>query len=93
MSRKPKHRSCRPLDGQRNFKPSGIPRAELESVHLELDEFEAMRLCDFDDMSQIEAGESLGVSRGTVQRLLLSGRKKIIDVLLNQKELILDDPE
>jgi predicted DNA-binding protein (UPF0251 family) len=85
-----KKRNCRHLDGRRNFKPSGIPSIELEQVELQLDEFEALRLCDYDGMNQIEAAESMGVSRGTVQRLLISGRRKMVDVLLHRKELILD---
>lgn len=89
MPRRLKRRNCRQLDGERNFKPCGIPRIKLETVVLNMDEFEAIRLCDYDGLSQIEAGESLGVSRGTVQRLLLSGRKKIVDALLNTKELVL----
>ncbi len=87
MPRRCKHRNCRKLDGERNFKPSGIPAYELEKVELKLDEFEALRLCDYDGLSQIEAGEVMGISRGTIQRLLISGRKKIVDVLLNTKEL------
>ncbi len=89
MPRRRKDRNCRRLDGDRNFKPSGIPSTELEKEILNLDEFEAIRLCDYDGLSQIEAGEKLGVSRGTVQRLLLTGRKKIVDVLLHSKELII----
>ena len=87
MPRTRKHRNCRYLDNDRNFKPSGIPSFQLESVMIDIDEFEAIRLCDYDGLSQIEAGEALGVSRGTVQRLLISGRKKIVDVILNTKEL------
>ncbi len=52
-----------------------------------LDEFEALRLCDYDGLSQIEAAEAMGISRGTVQRLLASGRKKVVDSLLHQKAL------
>lgn len=89
MPRRRKFRNCRRLDGDRNFKPGGIPRTQLEKVILELDEFEALRLCDYDDKNQIEAGEALGVSRGTVQRLLISGRKKIVEAILESKELII----
>jgi len=88
MPRRFKHRNCRHLDGDRNFKPSGIPSRELEKVEMKIDEFEALRLCDYDGLNQIEAGEAMGVSRGTVQRLLLSGRRKIVDVLLHSKELV-----
>ncbi len=90
MPRNCKHRHCRRLDGTRNFKPAGIPSRELEKIHLRLDEFEAVRLCDHDGLSQIEAGDAMGISRGTVQRLLTSGRKKIVDALLHRKELLLD---
>jgi len=93
MPRRCKQRNCRRLDGNRNFKPSGIPARDLEKTILNLDEFEALRLCDYDGMNQIEAGEAMGVSRGTIQRLLISGRKKIVDVLLHSKELILINEE
>ncbi|MDC7233297.1 MAG: DUF134 domain-containing protein [Spirochaetales bacterium] len=89
MPRPYKNRKCRNLDARRNFKPSGIPSRELETVELNLDEFEAVRLCDYDGLNQIEAAESMEVSRATVQRLLQSGRKKIVDVLLNTKELLI----
>jgi predicted DNA-binding protein (UPF0251 family) len=60
-------------------------------VHwLALDEFEAMRLCDLEGLSQIEAGEHMQVSRGTVQRLLESGRRKVVQALLANEGLGLD---
>jgi predicted DNA-binding protein (UPF0251 family) len=90
MPRRHKQRNCRRLDGRRNFKPSGIPSVQLEKTILRLDEFEAVRLCDYDGLNQIEAAERMGISRGTVQRLLLSGRRKMVDVLLHQKELVLE---
>jgi len=78
-----KWRFCRPFDGVEFYKPQGIPMAGLEIVELGQDEFEAMRFCDHDDMDQEEAAKKMNISRGTVQRLLYSGRKKIIDVFLN----------
>jgi predicted DNA-binding protein (UPF0251 family) len=93
MPRRFKQRHCRRLDGVRNFKPSGIPGRDLEKIVLRLDEFEALRLCDYDGLSQIEAGEAMGVSRGTIQRLLISGRKKVVDILLHSKELIVQSEE
>ena len=43
--------------------------AQLETIRLELSELEAMRLCDLEGLDQSAAGERMGVSRGTVQRL------------------------
>ena len=89
MPRRRKNRNCRMLDDDIHFKPCGIPRTELENVTLELDEFEALRLCDYDGLNQIQAAEVMEVSRGTVQRLLISGRKKLVDAILNTKDLVI----
>ena len=91
MPRLKKNRRCRELSNQKVFKPLGIPAFDLNDVKLELDEFEAMRLCDFEDKNQIEASETMEVSRATVQRLLQSGRKKIIDAFLHNKIIIISN--
>jgi predicted DNA-binding protein (UPF0251 family) len=70
------------------FKPAGTPLTEIECVEIFLDELEAVRLCDLEDKTQEAAGEKMGISRGTVQRLLYRGRKKIIDALVHSKALI-----
>jgi predicted DNA-binding protein (UPF0251 family) len=59
----------------------------MEMELLQLDEFEAMRLCDLDGLEQAEAGDKMGVSRGTIQRLLESGRKKLLRALVERKAL------
>ncbi len=82
MPRGKKRRCCRTLENETIFKPTGIPLSEMEIVELELDELEAVRLADYEGKSQIETGEIMNVSRGTVQRLLASGRKKIMDGFL-----------
>jgi len=82
-----KKRYARRLDNTRVFKPVGIPKTELETVFIMLDEFEALRLCDYEGLSQIEAAAEMQVSRATIQRLLLSAREKLVDVLLNIKNL------
>ncbi len=86
-----KCRQCRQLGGRRGFRPIGIPAHLLERQVLDLDEFEALRLCDLEGKQQAEAGEVMGVSRGTVQRLLVKARSKVVDALLHQKILILLD--
>ncbi|MCP4145861.1 MAG: DUF134 domain-containing protein [bacterium] len=95
MPRPRKHRCCRRYRNNRVYKPQGIPLSELNITELAADEFEALRLCDFEGMDQSEAGQIIGVSRGTVQRLLKNGRQKLIKafvgheaitILLNQEE-------
>ncbi|WP_281836247.1 DUF134 domain-containing protein [Propionigenium maris] len=93
MGRCKKERCCRELGGSRLFKPRGVPGRGLDINNIEIDEFEAMRLCDLEGKSQIEAAEAMGVSRGTIQRLLIKGRKKVVESLLNNKGILIEDKE
>jgi len=69
------------------FKPVGIPLRDLEQTRLEHDEMEAMYLCDHEGLTQEEAGTRMGVSRGTVQRLLAASRGKIIEALVKGRAI------
>jgi predicted DNA-binding protein (UPF0251 family) len=59
----------------------------LERIDLERDELEAIRLCDLDGLSQETAGERMGVSRGTVQRLVSGARRKVAAALVSSAAL------
>jgi predicted DNA-binding protein (UPF0251 family) len=59
----------------------------MDIIHLAHDELETLHLCDGEGKSQIEAGVSMGVSRGTVQRLLAGARCKVAGALVGQKAL------
>lgn len=86
----PRPKSCRSVGGgpeQFCFKPAGIPAGDLEEVVLFLDEYEALRLVDFEGLQQEEAAQYLLVSRQTFGRIVASARKKIADVLVNGKVL------
>jgi predicted DNA-binding protein (UPF0251 family) len=72
------------------FKPTGIPMTKLEKVTIMSDEIEALKLCDMDGLTQKEAGERMGVSRGTVQRILTSARKKVVTALSGYKALVIE---
>jgi predicted DNA-binding protein (UPF0251 family) len=69
------------------YKPAGIPLKDMEITHLALDELESLHLCDGEGMNQEQAGVCMGVSRGTVQRLLASARSKVAQALVGQKAL------
>ncbi len=90
LSRCPKHRRCRGLDGKRVFKPAAIPLSHLQTVALGLDELEAMRLCDIEGLDQSEAGAQMAVSRGTVQRLLARGRRKLVEALIENQAVVVE---
>jgi predicted DNA-binding protein (UPF0251 family) len=93
VPRRKKLRYCRGIEGFNLFKPSGIPLSQLKIVELGLDELEAMRLCDLEGKQQEEAAESIGVSRGTIQRLLQSGRVKLLTSITEGHALSFADSE
>lgn len=62
-----------------SFIPS--PMLNPEPIILDPAELEAIKLIDLDGLSQEEAGKRMGVSRGTVWRLLKSGRRKVATAL------------
>ena len=65
--------------------------SDLSMTRLELSELEAMRLCDVERLEQEEAGRRMGVSRGTVYRLLKSGRAKLVEALVQSKALLIEE--
>ncbi|MBM3149790.1 MAG: DUF134 domain-containing protein [Chloroflexi bacterium] len=86
----PRPRRCRRvafLPGADYFKPAGIPLRELDEVHLALEEAEAIRLKDLEDLEQEECAQRMSISRPTFQRVLDSARKKVADALLNGKAI------
>ncbi|MEM3703454.1 MAG: DUF134 domain-containing protein [Candidatus Bathyarchaeia archaeon] len=62
-----------------SFAPN--PPRNLEPIFLEIAELEAFRLVDLEGLSQEEAGQKMGVSRGTVWRLVQRARRKAIQAL------------
>lgn len=88
--RKPRTCACphRP-PGSQVFKPAGIPLKDLALRELPQDELEALRLCDLEGLTQTAAGEQMGVSRGTVQRLVTSGRRRLVSALVDCHALII----
>lgn len=93
MGRCKKNRCCRYLEGKRIFKPLSVALKDLEIYQIEADEFEALRLCDMENKSQIEASEIMKVSRGTIQRLLVRGRSTLIRALLNNQAIQIKNQE
>ena len=79
MSPRPKKiRKCQGKFCGNAFKPTGTPLTDLRKVELHRDELEALRLCDAEGLTQEEAGLSMGVSRGTIQRIITVARKKTL---------------
>jgi len=79
--------------GSDYFKPAGIALNQLEEVGLTLEELEAVRLVDLEDLDQEDAAKKMEVSRKTLWRDLQSARKKIADALVNGKAIQISGSE
>jgi len=69
------------------FKPAGIPLRELAEEILTLDEVEAIRLSDLEDLDQVDAAEKMQISRITYLRILQSAHQKIAKSLILGKAI------
>jgi predicted DNA-binding protein (UPF0251 family) len=69
------------------FKPAGIPLINLEEVRLSLDEFEALRLADFEGFYQEDAAKEMNVSRQTFGNIISAAHKKIADSIIHGKAI------
>ena len=87
MSRPPKCRRVAYMPGVTYFKPAGIPLRVLDEICLSVEEAEAIRLKDLEDLGQEQSAEKMNISRPTFQRVLESARRKIADALLSGKAI------
>lgn len=85
-----KPRRCESPYWGRAFKPTGTPMDRLERLLMEQDEVEALRLCDAEGLTQAEAGQRMGVSRGTVQRILAGARRKAAEAIAGGKAIVFE---
>ena len=67
------------------------PLGLKEPIYMDLAETEVLRLVDLEGLDQEEAGRSMGISRGTVWRLLSSARKKTIQALYEARPLVVGE--
>ena len=72
------------------FKPFGIPRKQLESVVLSFDEYEAVRLLDYEGLLQEQAAERMNVSRPTLTRIYENARKTIARAFVECKMIVIE---
>jgi predicted DNA-binding protein (UPF0251 family) len=67
------------------------PQITANPITIEPAEIEALRLVDLEGLSQQQAGAEMGVSRGTIWRLLQSARKKVAQALTEGRALTVTD--
>jgi len=63
---------------------------ELEEVSVSMDELEAIRLADYEELYHEEAASKMKISRQTFGRILNEARRKVAECLLKGKALKID---
>lgn len=73
--------------GFKGFKPYGVFKSSNDMVELLYEEYEALKLSDYDGLNHASAAGLMGVSRPTFARIYESARKKIAQALVENKEI------
>ncbi|MCR4677111.1 MAG: DUF134 domain-containing protein [Sphaerochaetaceae bacterium] len=84
----PRPKRCRKICSYPDFWSFAPEEGKAQdTVLLKLDELEAIRLIDYNRMTQEECASVMGVSRATVAGIYESARFKVSDALLNGKRI------
>jgi predicted DNA-binding protein (UPF0251 family) len=90
MARPEKNRRvCKPPK-MKGFKPFGIPRCKLEIVKLTVEEYESIRLVNYEMLQQKEAAILMNVSRPTLTRIYNKALKNITKAFVEGKAIEID---
>ncbi|MBE9505840.1 MAG: DUF134 domain-containing protein, partial [Chloroflexi bacterium] len=87
MPRPMKLRQVAFAPGATFFKPAGVAMAILQRVTLTLEEVEALRLKDIENLHQEECAKEMGISRATFHQILKSAHGKLADAMVNGKAI------
>lgn len=81
----PRRKKCRCIGQEPDvdyFKPLGIPMIYLEEIELKVEEYEALRLKDYEKLDQIKASEKMNISQPTFHRIYNQAKEKIAKALV-----------
>ena len=69
------------------FKPQGVPMRYLDIVELSMEEIEALRLKNIEQLDQGECASKMNTSQSTFQRILSSAYSKVTRALVDGKAI------
>ena len=90
MPRPKRHRLVTSPPIMEGFKPFGIPMKDLEPVILLYEEYESIRLSDYEGLKQVESAERMNVSRPTFTRIYEKARRSIAQALIEGKAIFIE---
>jgi len=77
MARTKKNRLIQKAPNFSGFKPFGVQKANACEISLNFEEYEAIKLCDYELLTHAEASALMNISRPTFTRVYESARRKI----------------
>lgn len=83
ISNPPQHQGFRAIYSQKS------PKRDTTPIELHLEEYEAIKLMDYEMLSQVEAAKYMQVSRPTITRIYESARQKMARALIEGKSIII----
>ena len=72
-----------------HFSPGTVHAKERDPIVMTLDEYETIRLIDFEGLTQAECSEQMNVARTTVQAIYNNARMKLAQCLVKERELLI----
>jgi uncharacterized protein len=87
MARPHKSRKISNPPKMKGFKPYGMPMCKIEPVILKLEEYESIRLVNYDRLLQDQAAIQMNVSRPTFTRIYNSALEQIAKALIEGKAI------
>lgn len=87
MPRRKRLRKVVAPPGFRGYRPYGNMHGRKDHVDLLYEEYEAIKLADYDLLNHLEAARIMGISRPTFARIYEAARRKIARALVETREI------
>ncbi len=86
-------RTLQELPAVKGFRPLWMRPNYRSAVVMQLEEYEAIRLMDYENLTHEQAAEKMGVSRPTVTRIYEQARKKLATALVEGRSFLIEGGE
>jgi len=73
------------------YKPQGVPLKQLETIEITLEEWEALRLKNIEELNQTQAAQKMETSQSTFQRILANAQKKLSTAIIQGKAIKINE--
>ena len=91
MARNKKDRLIQKAPHFFGFKPQGVQSNPGSEVSINFEEYEALNLCDYELLKQVDAAKLMNISRPTFTRIYESVRRKIAKAFIEGSSIHFED--